>query len=44
MKWAKADVFPPAPLEGRVLRGDIDDIRGLPKLVDDLHQAFIRGD
>jgi hypothetical protein len=34
---AQPDPFSPPPLQGGVLRGDLDDGRGLPDLVNDLH-------
>ena len=38
---AETDLFPAPPLQGRVLGGDLDDGRGLPDLVDDLHECYL---
>ena len=41
MKWAETDVLSSPSSERRVLGSDIDDIGGLPYLVDDLHEVFL---
>ncbi len=40
MERAEPDPFPAPPFEGRILGGDLDYGRGLPDLVNDLHEAF----
>jgi hypothetical protein len=40
MKRAEADVLAAAPSQSGILGRDIDDIGGLPNLVDDLHGVF----